>query len=78
MHGGDDAPPKILPQYARPGDRYLLCSDGLHNVVSSIAIRDTLANQPEPDDAVAELIELVRRAGAPDNVACVVADILVS
>lgn len=76
LSGGDGPPPTVLRQYARPGDRYLLCSDGLHNVLSSIDIRDTLVEQSEPSAAVAELIELVRRAGAPDNVACVVADVV--
>ncbi|MGH3781769.1 MAG: PP2C family protein-serine/threonine phosphatase [Pseudonocardiaceae bacterium] len=61
---------------ARVGDRYLLCSDGLHTVLSPAAIQHTLTTQAEPDSAVAELIALVRDAGPPDNVACIVADVL--
>jgi protein phosphatase len=77
LHGGDNTPPSVLPQYdPRPGDRYLLCSDGLHVVLSPVVIRDTLLRWADPEAVVNELIVLVRRAGAPDNVACVVADVL--
>lgn len=44
-------------------------------MLSPAAIHNTLTTQAEPDSAVAELIALVRDAGAPD-VACVVADVL--
>ncbi|HZZ49530.1 MAG TPA: protein phosphatase 2C domain-containing protein [Pseudonocardia sp.] len=77
LHGGAaSAPPTVLPQYAEPGDRYLLCSDGLHSVLTLAQIRRTL-RLPQPPQAVVDaLITLVREAGAPDNVACVVADVL--
>jgi serine/threonine protein phosphatase PrpC len=47
----------------------------LHTVLSPAAIQNRLTTQAEPDSAVAELIALVRTAGASDNVACVVADV---
>ncbi len=49
------------------GDRYLLCSDGLSGVLTDETIRE-VALGGDPSDACAALIELVRRAGAPDNV----------
>jgi serine/threonine protein phosphatase PrpC len=77
LHGGDNTPPSVLPQYdPQPGDRYLLCSDGLHAVLSPFVIRDTLLRWADPEAVVNELIVLVHRAGAPDNVACVVADLV--
>jgi protein phosphatase len=60
---------------ARPGDRYLLCSDGLSDVVSEDTIRDTLA-LPDPQQVVDRLIELALRGGGPDNVTCVVAEVI--
>jgi protein phosphatase len=60
----------------RPGDRYLLCSDGLSGVVSHETLRDTLAAFHPPEDTVRELIELALRGGGPDNVTCIVADVL--
>jgi protein phosphatase len=77
LHGGDIVEPSVLPQYdPSPGDRYLLCSDGLHTVLHPVVLRDTLMRHQDPNGVVGELIALVRRAGAPDNVAIVVADVL--
>lgn len=57
---------------ARPGDRYLLCSDGLSAVVDRASLREALGAD-DPESAVRRLIELAYEAGAPDNIACVVA-----
>jgi serine/threonine protein phosphatase PrpC len=59
----------------RPGDRYLLCSDGLSGVVSEETITETLA-QPDPQVAVDRLIDLAIRGGGPDNITCVIADLV--
>jgi protein phosphatase len=59
---------------ARAGDRYLLCSDGLSGVVSDATIAECL-NRPSADDAAQALVELALRAGGPDNVTVVVADL---
>ncbi|MGH3327353.1 MAG: PP2C family protein-serine/threonine phosphatase, partial [Streptomycetales bacterium] len=59
----------------RPGDRYLLCSDGLSGVVSHETLAETLA-KGDPEWAVDALIELALRAGGPDNITCVVADVV--
>jgi PPM family protein phosphatase len=61
---------------ALAGDRYLLCSDGLSTVLTTPAIQDTLRAAGDPDQAVARLIEAANAAGGPDNIACVVADIV--
>ncbi|MEO3771019.1 MerR family transcriptional regulator [Micromonospora sp. B9E7] len=61
---------------ARPGDRYLLCSDGLSAVVDRAAVRSALAAPTDPGDTVRALVELARAEGAPDNIACVVADVV--
>jgi protein phosphatase len=61
---------------ARAGDRYLLCSDGLTGVVSTEMIHDTLRETSDPDEAAARLIEAANAGGGPDNVSCVVADII--
>jgi PPM family protein phosphatase len=61
---------------ALAGDRYLLCSDGLSTVVTTQAIRDTLREAGDPDQAVQRLIVAANAAGGPDNVSAVVADIV--
>lgn len=60
---------------ALPGDRYLLCSDGLHTVVGADALRATLAEQAHPRAAADRLIALAHEAGAPDNIAVAVGDV---
>ncbi|MFF4249111.1 protein phosphatase 2C domain-containing protein [Streptomyces sp. NPDC001822] len=73
--GGQGSPDMRLHD-ARQGDRYLLCSDGLSSVVSTDEIRRVLSETGEPDQAVRELIALANGSGGPDNVSCVVADVM--
>ncbi|CCK30270.1 regulatory protein [Streptomyces davaonensis JCM 4913] len=68
--------PDLHLQDAHPGDRYLLCSDGLPTVVPDARIRHVLSTAPDPDTAVRTLIDAANEAGGPDNVSCVVADVV--
>jgi protein phosphatase len=61
---------------ARAGDRYLLSSDGLHSTVPAGEIQRVLLTVTDPDQAAAELIQLAIAGGAPDNVTCIVADVV--
>ncbi|WP_381804556.1 MerR family transcriptional regulator [Streptomyces niveus] len=70
----DHARPDLRLHDVEPGDRYLLCSDGLFTVVPPDDLRRVLGTAPDPEDAVRELIALALAAGGPDNVACAVAD----
>jgi len=56
---------------SRPGDVFLLCSDGLTNVVADAEIADRLATLPCEAASVA-LLALALARGAPDNVTLVV------
>ncbi|MEU9114811.1 MerR family transcriptional regulator [Streptomyces sp. NPDC048483] len=60
---------------ARPGERFLLCTDGLSGVVPPEALQATLTTAAAPEDAVRDLIALAHAAGAPDNVGCVVGEV---
>lgn len=72
----DAGTPDLSLHDAQPGDRYLLCSDGLTAVVPVAAIRQALSEPgSSPQDVVRRLIELANEAGGPDNIACVVADV---
>ncbi|MFE0251196.1 MerR family transcriptional regulator [Streptomyces sp. NPDC059010] len=70
------ATPDLRLQDPEPGDRYLLCSDGLSRVVPDARIRHLLTSAPAPDTAVHALIAAANEAGGPDNVSCVVADVV--
>lgn len=58
-----------------PGDRFLLCSDGLTDAISSDRIQDILLDSPETGMSVRFLIEAANAAGGPDNITAVVADL---
>ncbi|MFE3030654.1 MerR family transcriptional regulator [Streptomyces canus] len=68
--------PDLKLHDAEPGDRYLLCSDGLPAVVPDPTIRTLLTAAPAPDTAVHTLVAAANTAGGPDNVSCVVADVV--
>lgn len=59
----------------QPGDRILLCSDGLSGVVDETDLVRILDEQPDPDDACAAFIAAANSAGGPDNITAVVIDI---
>lgn len=73
---GGGVEPDLHLREARPGDRYLLCSDGLSTVAEIAAVKDVLRTAADPDDAVRRLVELANAGGGPDNVTCVVADVI--
>jgi protein phosphatase len=72
----DDVEPDLSMREAKIGDRYLLCSDGLSGVVSFETLRDTLAADRDPTKTCEMLVQLALRSGAPDNVTCIVADVI--
>src|SRR3954452_1305232 len=72
----DDPEPDFSIRESRVGDRYLLCSDGLSGVVSFETLHETLAAGDPPGTTCERLVALARRAGAPDNVTCIVADVV--
>lgn len=59
-----------------PGDRVLLCSDGLTTMVSEDEIQEVLAEQQDPQAAAEALVEAANEAGGADNVTAVVIDVL--
>lgn len=64
----------IMEHAVWPGDIYLLCSDGLTDVVSDVLIRETL-NQHYGDleASASSLIRLANAAGGPDNISVILA-----
>lgn len=72
--GGHPLEPDLALRTALAGDRYLLCSDGLSAVVGRAALKTTLSAGADPERTVQALIDLAYDHGAPDNIACVVAD----
>ena len=76
LDGRSVAEPDLSVHESLPGDRYLLCSDGLSGVVSDETLRDTLSSFEDPETAARQLIDLAIHGGGPDNITCIVADVV--
>lgn len=76
LGSGDIVEPDLSIREVRAGDRYLICSDGLSGVVSHQTLEETLADYHGPRETVQSLIQLALRGGGPDNITCIVADVL--
>ncbi|MBE1589100.1 Stp1/IreP family PP2C-type Ser/Thr phosphatase [Nonomuraea angiospora] len=76
LDGSGEVDPDLTLREAQIGDRYLLCSDGLSGVVSAETLHATLTNIDDPEEVVRQLIDLANRGGGPDNITCVLADVL--
>lgn len=76
LGSGDHVEPDLSIREVRAGDRYLVCSDGLPTVCSPETIEGALAGYQGPQEAVQDLIQLALRGGGPDNITCIVADVL--
>ena len=58
-----------------PGERFVLCSDGLTGEVEDADIRDILQEHPDPQAAADALVRAAVEAGGRDNVTVVVVDL---
>ena len=64
--------PGIFELTLLPGDRLLLCSDGLYDVLDDVDIRRALLGQ-DPGEAAKQLVEMAKQRGTSDNATAVVA-----
>ncbi len=60
---------------AGPGDRLLLCSDGLTGMLEDAMIAETLATYADPAAAARALVDAANDAGGHDNISVVIVDI---
>jgi protein phosphatase len=75
LDGRSNPEPDLSVREVHPGDRYLLCSDGLSGVVSEAQLGAALTDT-DLETAADTLIGLALRAGGPDNITCIVADVV--
>lgn len=75
LDGVHHVEPDLSMREVKAGDRFLLCSDGLSGVLTDAEIQQLLS-AGDPTGAVTALVEKALEAGAPDNVTCVVADLV--
>ncbi|MFG3257569.1 protein phosphatase 2C domain-containing protein [Streptomyces sp. NPDC048172] len=72
----DHVEPDLAIREVRAGDRYLVCTAGLFSAFSEEQLEDALASYQPPQETVQELVRLALRGGGPDNITCIVADII--
>jgi protein phosphatase len=68
LAGGDDPEVEIAELAVQPGDRVLICSDGLSGVVPRERLEGLLAGSNDLQQTCATLIAAANAAGGPDNV----------
>ncbi|MFV0410671.1 MAG: PP2C family protein-serine/threonine phosphatase [Paracoccus sp. (in: a-proteobacteria)] len=71
---GVEAQPEIVTGVARPGDRFLICSDGLTEHLGDDDLTRILRNPADVDQTAQTLIALTLERGARDNVTAIVID----
>ncbi|HYF45116.1 MAG TPA: Stp1/IreP family PP2C-type Ser/Thr phosphatase [Acidimicrobiales bacterium] len=57
------------------GDRFLICSDGLFNEVTTNKIVATMRQFDDPVDAASELVRLANEGGGRDNITAVIVEV---
>lgn len=66
----------VIPDWrkidVRQGDVYMICSDGIYDMLEKDFIRDALWKSATSADAVAEISREVVAAGAHDNYTCII------
>jgi PPM family protein phosphatase len=75
LDGRHEAEPDLTMFEVHPGDRLLVCSDGLCGYVDDAAIQNVLGSGT-PDAAAGALQQMALDAGGPDNITCVVGDVV--
>jgi PPM family protein phosphatase len=76
LSGGEDPEVDVTDIVPRPGERYLLCSDGLFTVVPDGRIAELLGDMKAPLEAIAgALVAAANDAGGPDNITALILQI---
>ena len=68
--GGAKVEPRSIEP--RPGDRFLLCSDGVSDGTTDEQLAEALKSQPDPQQAAESIVRLAEAGGSRDNITCVV------
>jgi serine/threonine protein phosphatase PrpC len=76
LDGRPERKPDLSLREALPGDRYLLCSDGLSGPVDAETMHQVLTTEADAESAVRALIDAANQGGGPDNITVIVVDVV--
>ena len=68
--GNDGA--EVFPLDRQPGDRFVICSDGVTDGLSDERMRELLVAEADPQDAAEKMVAAAQEGGSRDNITCVV------
>ncbi|MFC7496015.1 MULTISPECIES: PP2C family protein-serine/threonine phosphatase [unclassified Nocardioides] len=75
LDGGPESSLDLTELDLQVGDRLLLCSDGLTDLVPELEIAEALKGLADPHAAASILVHAANTAGGRDNVTCLVLDV---
>lgn len=75
LSGGEDPEVDVTEVAPKPGERYLLCSDGLFGVVPDDRIAEILGQDASLDTICQGLVSAANAAGGPDNITTLILQI---
>jgi PPM family protein phosphatase len=67
--------PEVAMVALQVGDRFLLCSDGLHGVVPDDKLLEFVGEQADAQACADALVQLALESGSRDNVSCIIIDV---
>jgi protein phosphatase len=68
LSGGDDPAIDLFDVPLAPGERLLICTDGLCVAVDDAAIARAMTEEPDLDALCERLVHAANEAGGPDNI----------
>ena len=77
LAGAEEPKVEITRVNLEPGDRVMLCSDGLTSPLTNATISEMLARAPmgRPDELCQALVDAANSAGGPDNITVIVVEV---
>ena len=75
LMGGPDPEVDVSSLPLRPGDRLVLCTDGLSGVIAPEALAESLAADGSLEDCCRRLVDAANDAGGPDNITVIVLEV---
>lgn len=73
----EERPQKLVYHHSatlQTGDRFMLCSDGLSDLLPDSAIEETMASTPDPMECAKKMVLTALEMGGKDNTTCIILD----